>query len=155
MENLFNDYDAFGKLNLDAQAMSNLTAIDREYSLYEIATMTRAGAAKLIGLNDRGHLGIGAAADITVYTEQADKEAMFAKPNYVFKDGELVVRDGEVVKVVWGKTHTAKPDYDQSVENGLKDYFDKYHTIQMDNFKISDDEMAADGRNSIINHTKT
>ncbi|MGV3581107.1 MAG: formylmethanofuran dehydrogenase subunit A [Methylophilus sp.] len=145
--------EAFSKLNLDAQAMSNLTSIDREYSLYEIATMTRAGAAKLIGLNDRGHLGVGAAADITVYTEQEDKEAMFSKPDYVFKDGELVVRDGKVVKVVWGKTHTVKPAYDSSVEAGLKDYFDQYHTIQLDNFKISDDEMAADGRNQVINHT--
>jgi formylmethanofuran dehydrogenase subunit A len=146
--------DAFSKLNLDAQAMSNLTSIDREYSLYEIATMTRAGAAKLIGLNDRGHLGVGAAADITVYTEQDDKEAMFSKPDYVFKDGELVVKDGKVTKVVWGKTHTAKPAFDSGVEAGLKDYFDKYHTIQLDNFKISDDEMAADGRNAVINHIK-
>jgi formylmethanofuran dehydrogenase subunit A len=147
--------DAFAKLNLDAQAMSNLTAINREYSLYEIATMTRAGAAKLIGLNDRGHLGVGAAADITVYTEQEDKEAMFGKPDYVFKDGELVVKDGKVVKVVWGKTHTVKPAYDVSVENDLKDYFDKYHTVKLDNFKISNDEMAEDGHNGVINHTKS
>ncbi|MFW5440535.1 MAG: formylmethanofuran dehydrogenase subunit A [Methylophilaceae bacterium] len=154
MDKSFRD-DAFTKLNLDAQAMSNLTAIDREYSLYEIATMTRAGASKLIGLNDRGHLGEGAAADITIYTEQTDKESMFSKPDYVFKDGQLVVRNGEIVKVVWGKTHTAKPEYDKGVKKGLKDYFDKYHTVQLDNFKISDDEMAADGRNSIVTHTKS
>lgn len=146
--------DAFAKLNLDAQAMSNLTSLNREYSLYEIATMTRAAAAKLIGLNDRGHLGIGAAADITVYTDQEDKEAMFSKPDYVFKDGELVVKDGKVVKVAWGKTHTTKPAYDVGVEKGLKDYFDKYHTIQLDNFKISNDEIAQDGRNQVIDHFK-
>jgi formylmethanofuran dehydrogenase subunit A len=147
--------DAFAKLNLDAQAMSNLTSLNREYSLYEIATMTRAAAAKLIGLHDRGHLGVGAAADITVYTDQADKEAMFNKPDYVFKDGELVVRDGKVVKVVWGKTHTTKPAFDVGVEKGLKDYFDKYHTMQLDNFKISNDEIAQDGRNQVINHMPT
>ena len=79
---------------------------------------------------------------------------MFGKPDYVFKDGELVVKNGEVVKVVWGKTHTAKPAYDKSVEKDLKDYFDKYHTIQLDNYKISDDEMAADGRNQVVSHTK-
>ena len=135
--------EAFAKLNLDAQAMSNLSEIDREYSLYEIATMTRAGAAKLVGLNDRGHLGIGAAADITVYTDQPDREAMFSKPDYVFKDGSLVVKDGKVVKVTWGKTHTAKPAFDISIEQDLKKYFDKYHTIQLDNFKISDDELKS------------
>jgi len=145
--------EAFAKLNLDAQAMSNLTSLNREYSLYEIAVMTRAGAAKLIGLNDRGSLGIGAAADITIYTDQPDREAMFSKPDYVFKDGELVVKDGKVVKVVWGKTHTAKPAFDIGVEQGLKQYFDKYHTIQLDNFKISNDEIAEDGRGGIINQS--
>jgi formylmethanofuran dehydrogenase subunit A len=144
--------EAFAKLNLDAQAMSNLTSLTREYSLYEIAIMTRAGAAKLIGLNDRGHLGIGAAADITVYTDQPDREAMFAKPDYVFKDGELVVKNGKVVKVVWGATHVAKPAFDTSVEQGLKEYFEKYHTIQLDNFKISDNEITEDGRGKIITH---
>ncbi|HEY0562277.1 MAG TPA: formylmethanofuran dehydrogenase subunit A [Methylophilus sp.] len=147
--------EAFAKLNLDAQAMSNLTSLQREYSLYEIAIMTRAGAAKLIGLHDRGHLGVGAAADITVYTDQADREAMFTKPDYVFKDGELVVRDGKVVKVVWGKTHTSKPAFDIGVETGLQDYFDKYHTLQLANFKISNDEMAQDGRNQVVNHFKS
>ncbi len=144
--------EAFAKLNLDAQAMSNLASLSREYSLYEIAIMTRAGAAKLIGLNDRGHLGIGAGADITVYTDQADCEAMFAKPDYVFKDGELVVKDGQVVKVVWGATHTAKPEFDLGVEKPLRQYFEQYHTMQLDHFKISPDEISGDGRGSIIVH---
>ncbi|PPD53843.1 MAG: formylmethanofuran dehydrogenase subunit A, partial [Methylotenera sp.] len=146
--------EAFAKLNLDAQAMSNLTNLNREYSLYEIAIMTRAGAAKLIGLHDRGHLSAGAAADITVYTDQSDREAMFAKPDYVFKDGELVVKDGKVVKVVWGATHTAKPAFDIGVERDLRNYFDKYHTIQLDNFKISDDEIADNGRGNVITHSQ-
>ena len=146
--------NTFAKLNLDAQAMSNLPSLTREYSLYEIAIMTRAGAAKLIGLNDRGHLGVGAGADITVYTEQADYEKMFARPDFVFKDGELVVKDGKVVKVVWGATHVTKPAFDMNVEADLKKYFEKYHTIQLDNFKISNDEIADNGRGKIITHIK-
>jgi len=144
--------EAFAKLNLDAQAMSNLNSLNREYSLYDIAIMTRAGAAKLIGLNDRGHLSVGAGADITVYTDQANREAMFAKPDYVFKDGELVVKDGKIVKVVWGTTHTTKPSFDIGVEKDLKDYFNQYHTMQLDNFKINDEEISGDGRGSIIVH---
>ena len=144
--------EAFAKLNLDAQAMSNLNSLNREYSLYDIAIMTRAGAAKLIGLNDRGHLGVGAGADITVYTDQADREAMFTRPDYVFKDGELVVKDGKVVKVVWGATHTTKPSFDIGVEKDLKDYFNQYHTMQLDNFKINNEEISGDGRGSIIVH---
>lgn len=146
--------EAFDKLNLDAQAMSNLKALEREYDLYEIAIMTRAAPAKLIGLRDRGHLGVGAAADITVYTEQADKEAMFAKPDYVFKDGQIVVENGVVTKVVWGATHTVKPAFDIGIEKDIKAYFDRYHTMQMRSFKISDNQIADDGRNHVIDHMR-
>lgn len=142
--------DMFTKLNLDAQAMSTLTSIDREYSLYDIAVMTRAGAAKLVGLHDRGHLGVGGAADITVYTDNPDREAMFSKPDYVFKDGELVVRDGQVVKVTWGSTHTVKPDFDLSIEKDLKQYFDRYHTMNMENYKVNAAELEDGGRGKII-----
>ena len=133
--------------------MSTVGTIDREYSLYEIAIMTRAGAARLLGLKDRGHLGEGAGADITVYTEQEDKEAMFAKPDYVFKDGELVVKHGEVVKIVWGNVHTVKPEFDRGpLEKDLNEYFDKYLTMKLDNFIIRDEEIEADGRSKIIVH---
>jgi formylmethanofuran dehydrogenase subunit A len=142
--------DMFTKLNLDAQAMSTLNSIDREYSLYEIAIMTRAGAARLVGLHDRGHLGVGAGADITVYTDHPDREKMFSKPDYVFKDGELVVKDGEVVKVTWGHTHTVKPEFDRGIEKDLKQYFDQYHTMSMENFKVSSDEIAEGGRGGVL-----
>ena len=47
-------------------------AIDREYTFEEIAIMTRAAPAKLLGLTDRGHLGAGAIADIAVYRRDKD-----------------------------------------------------------------------------------
>ncbi len=144
--------EVLATINPDAQAMSTLASIDREYSLYEIAIMTRAGAAKLVGLHDRGHLGAGAAADITVYTDNADREKMFAKPDYVFKDGNLVVKDGQVVKVTWGATHTVKPEFDRGIEKDLKKYFDTYHTMNMENFKVSADEIADGDRGHIVVH---
>ncbi|MEI6353797.1 MAG: formylmethanofuran dehydrogenase subunit A [Methylococcus sp.] len=145
--------DRLATISPDAAALSTLGSIDREYSLYEIAIMTRAGAARLLGLHDRGHLGAGAAADITVYTEQDDKEAMFTRPDYVFKDGELIVRKGEVVKIVWGNVHTVRPEFDRAgIESRLKPYFDRYHTMAMDNFVIRDWEIEDDGRSKILVH---
>jgi formylmethanofuran dehydrogenase subunit A len=79
---------------------------------------------------------------------------MFERPDYVFKNGELVVKDGKIVKVVWGATHVTKPVFDIGVEKNLKQYFDKYHTIQLDNFKISNDEIADNGRGKISINTK-
>jgi formylmethanofuran dehydrogenase subunit A len=138
------------KVHPEALKNSTLPSLDREYSLYEIAVMTRAGPARSLGLQDRGHLGVGANADITVYVDNADREAMFAKPEYVFKNGEVIVRDGKVVKVVQGATHVARPQFDKAIEKQLVDYFDKYHTMRMENFKLSDDEIIEGGRGEIV-----
>jgi formylmethanofuran dehydrogenase subunit A len=100
------------KLHPDVAAQSALKEMKRELSLYEIAIMTRAGPARLLGLKDRGQLGVGAAADITVYREQADAEAMFTTPGWVFKDGVAVVRDGRIIATPVGGTHFATPGFD-------------------------------------------
>jgi formylmethanofuran dehydrogenase subunit A len=144
--------DMLATIHPEAQKMTSLASIDREYTLNEIAIMTRAGAARIIGLKDRGALSPGNWADITVYTEDADRQKMFTKPDYVFKDGELVVKDGEVIHVKWGTTHVVRPEFDISIEKDLKPYFDRYLTMKMGNFKISDDEITEDGRGSITVH---
>ncbi len=144
--------DMLATIHPEAQKMTTLASIDREYSLQEIAIMTRAGAAKLIGLQDRGGLGAGNWADITVYTADEDRQKMFEKPDYVFKDGELVVRDGQIVHVTWGTTHVVEPDFDSSVEKDLQSYFDRYMTMKLGNFKMSNDEITEDGRGSLTVH---
>jgi formylmethanofuran dehydrogenase subunit A len=134
------------RIHPGAQAATILGTITREYSLYEIAIMTRAGPAKSLGLKDRGHLGAGACADITVYDDNPDREAMFTTPAFVFKNGEMIVRNGKIVKVVTGDTHVVRPEYDRKrVEKPLKEYFDSYHTVQMENFRLSDEEITEPG----------
>jgi formylmethanofuran dehydrogenase subunit A len=137
-------------INQDALKWSTLASLDREYTLYEIAIMTRAGPARSLGLKDRGHLGVGASADITVYDDNPDREAMFATPELLFKNGELIVRNGKIVKVVNGATHVARPSYDRSIEKPLKAYFDDYLTMRMENFRLPDDEIIDRGRGSIV-----
>ncbi|QWF71155.1 formylmethanofuran dehydrogenase subunit A [Methylomonas paludis] len=144
--------DMLATIHPEAQKMTTLASIDREYTFNEIAILTRAGAAKIIGLQHRGALAPGNWADITVYTEDADRQKMFTKPDYVFKDGELVAKDGEIVHVKWGTTHTVKPEFDPSVEKDLQQYFDRFLTMKVGNFKISDDEITEDGRGSITVH---
>jgi len=142
--------DMLSTINKQAAAVSILDSLDREYSLYEIAIMTRAAPARSLGLKNRGHLGAGAAADITIYDNLNNKEKMFAKPVYVFKDGELIVQNGKIVKVINGNTHTLRPEYDKSIERSLKKYFDKYQTVKLGNFKIDDDEILEHGNDKII-----
>ena len=126
----------------EARKLSVLGSLDREYSLYEIAVMTRAAPARLLGLHDRGHLGAGAVADLTIYEPDKNPEVMFAKPLYVFKQGEKIVENGTIQKVVQGATHTIKPEYDLNIEQKIRDHVDRHYTVRFNNMKISDDEMA-------------
>lgn len=142
--------DAMKTINQDALKYSTLSSLDREYTLYEIAIMTRAGPAKSLGLKDRGHLGVGACADITVYDDNPDREAMFTTPELVFKNGELIVRNGKIIKVVNGATHVARPSYDKGIETSLKRYFEDFHTMRMENFRLSDDEIINRGQGALI-----
>ena len=103
--------------------VTTLSSIRREYSLNEIATMTRAAPAKLLGLADRGHLGPGAVADVAVYTEDADKAKMFRAASLVFKDGDLVVRDGQVTYYRWGRALTVAPGHDAAIARRMHDYY--------------------------------
>jgi formylmethanofuran dehydrogenase subunit A len=74
MDRSFRD-EQLAKLHPEVAANAALRSITRELSLQEIAIMTRAGPARLLGLKDRGHLATGAAADIAVYREQAARRA--------------------------------------------------------------------------------
>jgi formylmethanofuran dehydrogenase subunit A len=151
MDRSFRD-DMLQTVNKHARDASRLPAIDREYSLYEIAVITRAGPARSLGLRDRGHLGAGAAADITVYKDRKNRQRMFEQPEYVFKDGEMVVRNGRVTAIRSGCTHTVRPDYDNRIEQRLKTWFDRYHTVKLSNFPISDDELLGYGRTAMEIH---
>lgn len=130
----------------EAAALSSLKDIQREYSLYEIAIMTRAAPARILGLADRGHLGAGAAADVVLYQPDANAETMFARPRYVFKDGEMVAERGEIKAAPCGSIHVVKPAFDAGIERAVQDYFERYQTLSMHAFKIGDDEVRALGR---------
>lgn len=134
--------DIFCNIHPDAQKLSNLASMQREYSLYEIAIMTRAAPAKILGLKDHGHLGDSAKANITIYRKQDNIEQMFTRPYMVFKNGVLIVKDGNVVETVQGITHVVKPDFDRAIEKPLNKYFEDYQTIAFSNFKITADEMT-------------
>jgi formylmethanofuran dehydrogenase subunit A len=139
-------------INPAARKLSVLGSLEREYSLYEIAIMTRAAPAKLLGLRDHGHLGPGAVADLTVYTPHDNPEVLFSQPNYVFKAGELVVENGTIIKVVPGQTHTVHPEYDRSIEKLIQDHVDQHYTVRFNNLKISADEMAESIGSPVVVH---
>ncbi|EAU41477.1 formylmethanofurane dehydrogenase, subunit, putative [Fulvimarina pelagi HTCC2506] len=115
---------------------TSLPEIEREYTLAEIATMTRAAPAKLLGTRDRGHLGSGATADISVYRPNDDKAKMFGAAAYLFKDGVKVVENGAVVAKPYGRALTLKTHSDAKMGSRLDRYFDEAYGLQSRWFKV-------------------
>ncbi|HWZ59011.1 MAG TPA: formylmethanofuran dehydrogenase subunit A [Gemmatimonadaceae bacterium] len=110
--------------------------LTREYTLGEIAIITRAGPARQLGLTNKGHLGVGADADVTVYARETDLTHMFATPRYVVKAGTLVVEEGQLRRAPRGQRLSVAPGYDVAVERDIKAYFDKYSTIAFENYAV-------------------
>ncbi len=134
--------DILNQLPKDIMEHTILHSLNREYTLNEIAIMTRSAPAKILGLAKKGNFSNGSDADITIYDQRIkDPEEMFAHPSIVIKDGIVVVENGKIKKYIWGKTQTVKPEYDKSIEKNLGRFFEKYHTMKLDNYIISDDEM--------------
>jgi formylmethanofuran dehydrogenase subunit A len=134
------------RLPEEARQVLSLPSIAREFTLSEIAIVTRAAPARVLGLTDRGHLGEGAVADVAVYIEQRNRTAMFGRADRVFKNGELIVQNGEIVKIVWGQALRATPGFDSAIERRLDDFYDRYYGLNPSSFGVPGDIAARPDR---------
>ena len=112
--------------------------IARELTLGEIAIITRAGPARLLGLPHKGHLGPGADADVTVYAREPDVARMFSTPRYVVKGGALIVEEGQLRRAPAGGRLRVAPGYDEAVLADLRRHFERYSTVSFDNYPVRD-----------------
>jgi formylmethanofuran dehydrogenase subunit A len=130
--------DCLKKVNASLLHGSALAdGLGREYTLNEIAIVTRAGPARLLGLAQKGHLGLGADADITIYTPNPDWSVMFATPRCVIKGGVVVVEEGQLRRAPTGRRLHVRPDHDRAIEGPLRSFFDRHATVSFDNYPIS------------------
>ena len=134
--------DVFKTLPASARRRSGLADLSREYSLAEIAIITRAGPARVLGMTNKGHLGVGADADLTIYPLDDDKERMFSLPRFVIKAGALIVDDGELRSSSIGRALHVEPGYDDAVVPELKAWFDRDYTVQFANYPVGPDDVA-------------
>ncbi len=131
--------DQMGRANQRAIRRTALTdGLDREYTLNEIAIITRAAPARRLGLPDKGHLGVGADADVTIYHDRADREEMFAAPRYVIKGGQVVVEDGELRRVEDGVLLSSRAGFDPEVSRVLEPLFGDRYTVAFEHYPVRD-----------------
>ena len=131
--------DVLKTVNPAVLERSTLADLDREYSLNEICIITRAGPARILGLKHKGQLGVGADADVTIYTPHENAQTMFELPRYVIKGGEMIVEQGEIRAPVAGKTLHVAPDYDPDVEADIAAWFERYYSVRFRNYPVSAD----------------
>ena len=110
--------------------------LDREYTLSEIAIITRAAPARMLGLPNKGHLGPGADADITIYQPEDDLQRMFELPRYVIRRGQIVVDNGEVRASPDGRLLHVAPEYDEACVPDIQQWFEKNYSIQFRNYPV-------------------
>jgi formylmethanofuran dehydrogenase subunit A len=120
----------------------------------EIVVMTRAAPAKVLGLEDKGHLGPGADADVSIYDLKPDaidaakdyqlvKKAL-SQSKYTIKSGRVVSKSGRITAVPEGRTYwvdasASIPKADQErMMADLKEKFDRYYSVQMSNYMVQD-----------------
>jgi formylmethanofuran dehydrogenase subunit A len=131
--------EALKQVHPAVRERSSLGDLTREYTLYEICIITRSGPAKILGLTNKGHLGPGADADITIYTPNDDKRVMFELPRFVIKDGIVIVEQGEIREVTTGKLLHVAPAYDTSIETDIAEWFEKYYSVRFRNYSVPDE----------------
>lgn len=129
---------------------SSLPAIDRELGLYEIAQLTRSNPARVTGLDNKGHLGKGADADIAVYdinpleVGSSDYEQIvkaLSNAYLTIKGGRIVCKEGEVVDQSKGDTYWVNSHTDKDIQKELGEYFKKYYSVSLSNYNIGEEEL--------------
>lgn len=131
-------HEEMKRVNQKALENCSLRDLDREFTLNEIAIITRAGPARALGLKNKGHLGVGADADITIYDEMDDKEMMFNAPRYVIKSGNTIIGNHEFRNDFIGKLLHITPEYDKKIEEVVQPFFESYYSIEFSNYAVDD-----------------
>jgi formylmethanofuran dehydrogenase subunit A len=128
-----------GKIHPAGEKRTTISSIDREITLEDLAIMTRALPSKILGLRNKGSLGIGCDADVAIYdldinnTNYSSVTKAFKKAKYTIKKGEMLVKDGNIVKTKFYPTIAlhAESNYFR-----FKRFFERFYSLSLENFGV-------------------
>lgn len=144
------------KMNKEARRRLDLPAIDREYTLYELAIITRAATAKSLKMNHKGHLRCGADADVAIYDFDPSKldpsrdyiklRKALKRTSWTIKDGKIVAKNGEIKDCFYSETFwvnsRVKDDVRKSMLADIHSKFNNYYTIELGNYMIRENYLT-------------
>jgi formylmethanofuran dehydrogenase subunit A len=147
--------EAISKIAEKTFERTSIATIDRELDWYDIAIKTRAAHAKVLGIieNGKGHLGVGADADIAMYdikpdetdaTTEYDKvKAAFRKAACTVKGGVIVAKDGEITATPMGRTYWVQAsvpnDGHERMMADLMIKFKNNYSVNYANYMVQDE----------------
>lgn len=135
-----------------AHKRTGLPELDRVYDFNDIAIITRAAPAKIHGFEDRGALSPGYKADIAVYDinpndidpnrQYQEIEKGFDVAEYTIKDGQIIVKDKEIVDVkeshnIWVNVKGYEAE-EQAVIDKIMPFFKQYYSVKWENYPVHD-----------------
>ncbi len=134
-------------VNQAVKSRAIIESIDRELDFYEIAIITRASPAKILGLdNFMGSLKIGYPANVAVYDINPENYnyrnliKAFSNAYLTIKDGNIVVKEGKVLKEIYGKTYYVDAKIEEEIEREIyKDldyYFKRFYSVNLANYPV-------------------
>jgi formylmethanofuran dehydrogenase subunit A len=103
-----------------------------------------------LGLQGKGHLGVGADGDIAVYNVNPETtdcsrkyktlRRAFRRAAYTIKGGKIVVKNGEVLRHVEGDTMwlDVKTSEPMEVTDDMKRRFRQYWTVEYENYPVTE-----------------
>ncbi|MHA1771906.1 MAG: formylmethanofuran dehydrogenase subunit A [Candidatus Thorarchaeota archaeon] len=138
------------KIHRFAKERSTLMDIEREWSLYDVAISTRAAPARILGLQSKGHLEVGADADVAVYDIVPAKIDLAKNPDRIvstfstsfltLKRGEVVAKNGVLAGDGPRQVHTIHPQLDPALWNRinheLEDLINRFYVHSYHNYAV-------------------
>jgi len=136
--------DCASLINQKSFEMSHLKDLKREYTLNDIAIMTRSAPADILGLNDRGSLAPGHIADISIYNPNFEIDKMFRKPVFVFKNGFEIVKNGIVQNYIKTQTQALNITYDNNITKYVNEWIGKKYTLDINDLSVDRNYFSKD-----------
>jgi len=132
--------DHLDRIHPDAAGMAVLQEIDREYTIDEIAIITRLAPAKILSLKDRGSLVPGQLADVSVFRRHSDDwEATFNDCVCLVKNGQM--QAVQAPREIAGRLLHARPQFDQSVVSRYSEVLTETYGCGISGLEISQAEL--------------
>ena len=145
------------RVHPDTEKRTLLHSLERELDWYDIAVMTRAAQAKALGVTGlgKGHLGVGADADIAIYpvkvgdvdpTVEYEKViSALSQTEYTIKKGLIVCRNGNCLVEGRNTVYWVDPQVpdEYNIENDPEfiKKFERYYSVKLSNYPVRESYM--------------